>query len=367
MRSWIASLCLVGLASPLPLSAQDATSAKGAAASSPRDRLEEKGIRVFTSNLALADETALSRKFREQTKLKKQMRDAAGQLDAVEKQIAQNKQLVTVYTQKRALYRQQYDRTTNVVQQNRLVLAMNELGDRINLLIQNGGMEKELQAARDAAYKARAAYIDFVLELGKQIEQVRKKYTDLAVDPEVQQAIDALNAETGKKYELVESSAFEDSERRYKRLADSVLSDSIDLRAGADSTFYVSTVINKKPPQELAVDSGSSLVSLPHKLAEELGIEMKPTDPTVRLKLADGKTIIDARLVTLDSMRVGRFTVEKVEAAVMPENLADAPAILGMSFLKNFNFKINSETRKLEMTKVDEEPSESEEEDRKRR
>jgi predicted aspartyl protease len=50
---------------------------------------------------------------------------------------------------------------------------------------------------------------------------------------------------------------------------------------------------------------------------------------------------------------VGRFEVDSVECAVMPPNLPNAAAILGMSFLRHFSFKIDSDTGLLTMSKVE--------------
>ena len=70
------------------------------------------------------------------------------------------------------------------------------------------------------------------------------------------------------------------------------------------------------------------------------------------VQLADGREV-QAKLVKIPQVRVGKFIVENVECAVMPENLTNASAILGMSFLRNFSFKIETDTGKLTMSKVD--------------
>jgi predicted aspartyl protease len=52
------------------------------------------------------------------------------------------------------------------------------------------------------------------------------------------------------------------------------------------------------------------------------------------------------------SIRVGKFTVEDVQCTVMPPGLS-GPPLLGMSFFKSFNFKIDQGKGQLIMTRVD--------------
>jgi clan AA aspartic protease (TIGR02281 family) len=221
------------------------------------------------------------------------------------------------------------------------------------LLIESGGREQELVAAREASDKARQEYVQFVLDLGQEIERLRQKYADLAVDPEVASAVEALSRETGRKFELSESRAFESHQRNYQRLSDTVLSESLELRAGERGTFFVNAIINGEHAKELAFDPGSSIVCLPWKAAAEVGATPDTDDPEITLRLGDGRTEIKGRMVILDSLRVGKFEVENVECAVLPESLTEGSSVLGMTFLRHFVFRVNPETRKLELTKVE--------------
>ena len=115
---------------------------------------------------------------------------------------------------------------------------------------------------------------------------------------------------------------------------------------GGEVTF------NGKHTKELAIDSGSSVISLPFKMASEMGLEPPGSAETVVLVLADGREV-EAKRITIPTLRVGKFTVENVDAAVMPAELVRAAPILGMSFLRNFKFDINSETGKLTLTRVE--------------
>jgi len=54
----------------------------------------------------------------------------------------------------------------------------------------------------------------------------------------------------------------------------------------------------------------------------------------------------------LTSVRVGKFTVENVECAVLGPAATMAEPLLGMSFLENFKFEIDAAAKKLNMVKV---------------
>ena len=106
---------------------------------------------------------------------------------------ADNKKLITTYTQeRRRLNAAIGSGKLKLDQHNKAVTAYNELGDRINLLIENGGMEKEIKAARAEQTKAREAYIDHVLAMEKLAEKVKQKLADLAEDPEAKAAVERL-------------------------------------------------------------------------------------------------------------------------------------------------------------------------------
>lgn len=315
--------------------------------------LAAKGLKKFGASLVALEETELNKTFRVIPKLKRSVRDAEKALAAVGKKAAANKKLITVYTQKRRQINAALAKgglTFN--QQNQAITLYNELGDRIRLLIENGGMEKQLKAARGERNKAREAYIGHVLNMRKLAEKIRKTYADATADEEAKVAVAKLNQATGKNFALKESTRFLANLRSLKRLEDSVLSERIDLRTDGSDTYYVSVVLNGKYTKELCLDSGSSLISLPYKMAREVGLNPDSSNEEIILVLADGRRVT-AKLMKLSKVRVGKFELEDVECAVMPATLTEAAPILGMSFLRNFSFKIDSGENKLTMTKVE--------------
>ena len=117
----------------------------------------------------------------------------------------------------------------------------------------------------------------------------------------------------------------------------------------------VETTLNKKVKATLVLDTGSSLVALTSKIAASLGIDVSTgASDVVELVLADGRKV-KAQRVILDNVSVQGSEVEKVEAAVLPEqenNLLAHDGLLGMSFLKNFSFKIDQKNDKLILEKL---------------
>ncbi|HUE17562.1 MAG TPA: retropepsin-like aspartic protease, partial [Planctomycetaceae bacterium] len=91
-----------------------------------------------------------------------------------------------------------------------------------------------------------------------------------------------------------------------------------------------------------------------YKTAMECGVKIDASAMSVQMIVASGAKF-KSKLVTLDSVRVGKFTAEKVECIVLPPEATNAPILLGMTFLGRFNFSINGTD--LVLSKVDAERS----------
>ncbi|MDD5409722.1 MAG: retropepsin-like aspartic protease [Candidatus Omnitrophica bacterium] len=117
----------------------------------------------------------------------------------------------------------------------------------------------------------------------------------------------------------------------------------------------VTTTLNKKVKANLILDTGASLILLSNKIAGNLGINTNANSATpVELIVADGRRI-KARMVILDTVSVQDSEVKNIEAAILPEKeSASIPedGLLGMSFLKKFNFKIDQKNDKLILEKL---------------
>jgi len=117
----------------------------------------------------------------------------------------------------------------------------------------------------------------------------------------------------------------------------------------------VTTTLNGRVKANLILDTGSSLVILSNKIANDLGIDANGKDSNpIELIMADGRKAT-ARMVILESVSVQDSEVGNIEAAIMPEKeSANIPedGLLGMSFLKKFSFKIDQKNDKLILEKL---------------
>jgi aspartyl protease family protein len=321
----------------------------------PRVALEAHGIRVRGETLAMQAESELGHGVRAAGQLKKELTASSRKHEqSRKKKTAADKDIMSL--KKRAVElnaRLARVESRDVMTHNRLVAAVNAVHGQISLLNdQTEALSGRMDQLRKESAEAREAYIQHVLDMRRLADQISQAYTNKAADPEVQAAIEQLNRETGKAYELSPSRFFREGLRRLKSLEQAVLSDSIPITRKVGNALYVTVVVNGDHTQEMIVDSGASMVSLPQETAARLGIRPSDTDPTIGLQLADGRGI-RAKLVTIASMRVGKFTMENVECTVLGPEAPNALPLLGMSFLGNFKFEIDAGAGTLDMTTVE--------------
>ena len=121
-----------------------------------------------------------------------------------------------------------------------------------------------------------------------------------------------------------------------------MLSETVELRKEG-GIYWVDVTFNGKVTKPLAFDTGASSVVLPASLAAAIGLKPGKDDPTVRTQVADG-SIVEAKRMTIPSVRVGKFTVQDVVCIVMPADKEDVSPLLGQTFLKNFTHQFSGET-----------------------
>ena len=219
------------------------------------------------------------------------------------------------------------------------------------------GQRKQLsdteREARGKASQAREDYITYTIEARRLAEKIDNQYKLLSEDQEVKSAIEELEKATNKSFVFGPSKTMQASLKSLKKIEDTVLSDEIPLTDSGGGTMLVKAMINGNYSKDMHLDSGTSLIVLPDKVAKEMAVVIPSDAKTIKMKIGDG-SIIDGKLITLPSVRVGKFEVENVECAVLGENYKEAEPSLGMSFLEKFNFKIDPDLRKLTMTKIGE-------------
>jgi clan AA aspartic protease (TIGR02281 family) len=130
-----------------------------------------------------------------------------------------------------------------------------------------------------------------------------------------------------------------------------VLTERVNLRKEG-GIFWVDVTFNGKVTKAMAWDTGASDVVLPADLAASIGLRPGKDDPVVQCHVADG-SVVEARQMTIASVRVGKFTVKDVSCVVMPAEKANVPPLLGQSFQRNFTFKFNADAAQLTLSRVE--------------
>lgn len=116
----------------------------------------------------------------------------------------------------------------------------------------------------------------------------------------------------------------------------------------------VSALLDGKVNANLLLDTGASLIVLSPKIVKQLGYDLNKEKREGELILADGRRV-KTKYIVLKSVRVQDAAADNVAAAVMPEDAKSEEfkdGVLGMSFLKRFNFKINYDEGKLILEKI---------------
>ena len=115
------------------------------------------------------------------------------------------------------------------------------------------------------------------------------------------------------------------------------------------NSIVVEVNLNRKLKARLLLDTGAGIILLRRDIASKLGVNLKKVKPDMRVKVADGR-VLNAKHIVLKSVATQGVEVKKVDAAVLLEesgSLDGVDGLLGMSFLKKFNFKIDQENKKL--------------------
>jgi aspartyl protease family protein len=320
---------------------------------SAKAALEKAGVRVLPTGVSLPNEGDLGKELGKATQLQRTLNLATKELQAAEQIAARGQQALNQLKVQHVQLSAQLAKINpnDIALNNKLVGALKAVEGQFEL----GGQEKakldeQVKTARTKANAAREAYLEFVLAARKLAERIEADYARKATDGEVKTQLARLNAAAGKQFELAPTAAFAASLKRLKQLEDTVLSEAIDLRSDGQ-LLWVNVHVDGKHQQEMVLDSGASMVCLPHAVAAKLG--MRPTDkaPQITLVMADGREI-PGRQMTIKSLRVGKFELDNVECAVLGEDAVAAQPCLGQTFLEAFKYEIDSAAKTLTMVKV---------------
>jgi len=213
-------------------------------------------------------------------------------------------------------------------------------------------MAEKLATERKTLNDAEAAYAETVLAIRRDLNQV-KSQLDISLEEHkdsIAIALKVLSTNFGTPPTMTTDSILATLDKRLKQIEQEIFNEYIILDVSPEGSLYLNVVIGDQTTR-MVLDSGASLVCLPSEIATKLGIVVPPDAKPLRLVLADGREI-PASAVTLPKIRVGQFEAENVEAAVLDAVATNAEPLLGMSFLGNFKFEIDTADKSLRLLRV---------------
>jgi clan AA aspartic protease (TIGR02281 family) len=324
----------------------------GAPDGSPDEVLKEKGLRRTGTQYVVPGEETFARKFDAARVLYKALALAIAQQKTFDQGSQSSKELVRELLQESILLNEQLQQSTNVEQHNQIVVMVNQVNARISLLRDGGGADPKLgEQLRSQAATNREKYLQALLDLRARANAITARYETLAKDEEVTQALQELGQKSKTKPTLGPSRTFLANLKLLEKVESAIQTESVELRKEG-GVFWVEVTLNDKITIPMVFDTGASICTLRADLAQRAGLKPSSSDPSIQLRAADG-AVTEGRLVKLASVRVGKFTIENVDCAVMPADKKDAPALLGGTFLRNFTYNMNAETGSLKLSRVD--------------
>lgn len=313
-------------------------------------KLFDAGVRVSSAGATLSAESELSRGLRDEKKLRrnivsaqKRYEDHKHSMGLLDIQIAKLNQQLTGLNSQLA-------NVSDVVTNNRLVGAINTLEARLRLLYQQ--KEKLSKSESDVhanISKARDAFVAQVLTMREIADNLIREYQ--RPDRTTSSLLRQYNQLNNSNVSLEPTSVFEANLRKLGELESEVLTEEIPLRRDRN-TYWAGVKIGDEVV-DMIVDSGASLISLPYEDALKLGLKPEDDDPEILLSLADG-SLVTARKMTIDLVRLGPFTAKNVDCVVMEAKAVNAEPLLGMSFLSNFKFELDAGKSVLRITDIGE-------------
>lgn len=314
--------------------------------------LQANGLKKFGTTYVLPQEAEVGRSFAALQRLQKDYLLASGQARALEREAREARAMIIELTKQRLQLNQQLRQAGSTAEYNQLANLSNEVTDRLNLLQATVNDPSGLQSAREQAGRRREAFVQGIVEARPEIDALIGRYDELGKEPAVAGALADLNRTAKAKVGLGPSKSFQTQQKAFEKVEATLMTEVIPLQPDG-GVNRLDVTLNGKITRSMILDTGASSISIPSEVAAQAGILPGPDAPKVEVSIADGRKF-EARQVVLDSVRVGKFTAEKVECIVMPPEFANAPMLLGGSYLRNFIAKISPDARTLQLSRIDE-------------
>lgn len=308
-----------------------------------KERLKDLGLRLAKDEFAFLDERKLKSAISNSLKIKKNLIEMELQLQQMNLGSLQAQNQIVALKQKNVQLNSALANASGVRENNQIVGLLNANRSQIELLQKSiDDLDDQIKDGQSFINKKRDEFVLEIMAVRKLSDSFDEKAKSLKVNDEfVAIRGDIEESLQIKVKPLGESKSLARIRTNLEKLENIVLSDTIQLLDRGSGTFEATVSINGKETIELVVDSGASLVTLPERLAQQMGIRIGPEARPIRMTIADG-SVINGKLIVLDSVRLGKFEAKNVECAILGREAVNAPNLLGMSFLGNFKFELDA-------------------------
>lgn len=339
---------------------EEGTSAGGSSAGGgkitkdQKEKLKEMGLKLSREEFSFLDEKKLKSDISKSLKNKRELIGLSIELENVRVEQLQRESQIVNLKQLNINLNAQLVNASSVKENNKIVGELNANMSAIELIEKEiANLENNHTQGLVFINQEREKFVAEVLKVREFSDSLDERMKTIAEDESFKKLLTEIETTTKKKTKpFKETKSLARLRGNLEKLESGVLSESIPLRDDGSGTFLATVTINGQSPVELCVDSGASLISLPQTLAQELNIVPGPDAKDIRLTIANGD-IIEAKLVLLESVRVGKFTVNNVECAVLEESATNASGLLGMSFLGNYKWELDSAKAELKLMSVE--------------
>ncbi len=127
----------------------------------------------------------------------------------------------------------------------------------------------------------------------------------------------------------------------------------VDFSRGSQG-ILLNVKLDDKIEARMVLDTGASIMLITRNVAGKLGINLNGLQPDMTMQTADGRKI-SAKHIVIGKVEVQGAQARNVDAAILLSEAGDmgfGDGLLGMSFLKHFNFRVDQKEKKLILEKL---------------
>jgi clan AA aspartic protease (TIGR02281 family) len=116
---------------------------------------------------------------------------------------------------------------------------------------------------------------------------------------------------------------------------------------GSGNHFVVEAVLNEQTRVNLLVDTGAAMTILDQRVLREMGYNLNGNKP-VLFSTANG--VVEAPVVSIDQLKLGGASIGPLSVGALPLSMKNGiDGLLGMNFLKRYDFRIDQDRRELHL------------------